>query len=1459
MIRVAITWAMCWWAMSLEASETDAPRLAILFLGDHGHHRPAERFAQLQPVLAARGIDLTYSDRVTDLNPRTLSSYAGLIIYANVTEITPDQERALLDYVAAGKGFIPLHCASYCFLNSPKYIELVGAQFQKHGTGVFRTQSGERDHPLMKGFGGFESWDETYVHHRHNERDRTVLEYRVDQEGREPWTWVRTQGRGRVFYTAWGHDERTWSNPGFHNLVERGIRWAVGADLAVVPEFTDPNAFDALAMTPLRTDVQPFEYVDAEIPFYPPSPQWGVMGEPLSKMQRPLEPAESLKHFVTPVGFRVELFAAEPDLGGKPICMTWDERGRLWVAETVDYPNELQPEGSGRDRIRICEDTDEDGRADKFMVFAEHLSIPTSMTRAYGGVVVHQAPHTLFLKDTDGDDRADIREVLFTGWNTQDTHAGPSNLQYGSDNWLWGMQGYAGFEGQVGGETHRFAMGFYRFKLDRPETATGIPRVTRLEFVRSTNNNTWGLGFSEDGLVFGSTANRNPSVYMPIANRYYERVRGWSAEQLGTIADTFMFKPITEKIRQVDQHGGYTAAAGHSLYTARAYPKTYWNRTAFVCGPTGHLVGTFLLKRQGADFASTSPANLLASDDEWSAPIMAEVGPDGNVWVIDWYNYIVQHNPTPAGYKTGKGNAYETDLRDKKHGRIYRIVCEAAVGRPTVRTLANAGPPTLVETLRDSNLFWRRHAQRLLVERGDRDVLPALVELAGDPGMDEIGLNPGSMHALWTLHGLGALDGSDVTATAAAVRALDHGSAAVRRAAVGVLPPTSASASALMEHGCLRDSDAQVRLATCLALADMPPSKEVAAAIVAALQRPENAGDHWIPAAATSAAATNAPYFLAALAAAESTSESLLVTAGIVAEHFARGSVTAGELANIAEPLAEAQPPVADAIVAGLAKGWPQAHALKLEPATEQRLATLMPRLSTGQQGQLLRLAVSWGSKEFEQFGAQISQRLSATAGDEDLADDERIAAVRQLVEFRATDDSLIPQVLALITPRTGPELAVGFLGALEACKSDALGPLLVDHIAGLTPAAKNAAMRLLLARPALTATLLDSLDKGQIAFSDLSLDQKQSLTAHPNAGLARRAKELMARGGGLPNADRQAVLSQLLPLTEQKGSVEQGKEVFKKQCSKCHVHSGEGTRIGPDLTGMAVHTKAELLTNVIDPSRSVEGNFRVYTVVTEQGRVINGLMASETKTSIELYDSEGKKNIVLREDIDQLLASSKSLMPEGFEKQVTAADIINLLEFLTARGKYLPIPLHKVATSVSTVGMFISETADVERLIFPDWSPKVFHGVPFNLIDPQGDRVPNVILFYGPQGTFAPKMPKTVSLPCNAPAKTIHFLSGVSGWGYPFSEKGSVSLIVRLHYADGQTEDHPLKNGLHFADYIRAVDVPESELAFRLRGQQIRYLSINPQQSSVIAQIELIKGPDDTAPVVMAITVEAP
>jgi putative membrane-bound dehydrogenase-like protein len=1475
----------------------DPPKLKVLFLGDNAGHKPADRFKQLQPVFAKRGIDMTYTDKLDDLNAKTLAGYDALVIYANHTKITAEQEKALLEYVEGGKGFVPLHCASYCFLNSPKYIEMVGAQFRSHGTGTFRTDIVKPDHEIMKGFQGFSSWDETYVHTKHNEKDRTVLEVRTDGDLKEPWTWVRTQGKGRVFYTAWGHDQRTWGHAGFQNLVERGLRWACGQDPALAGAYVAERTFEKPEMTKLPKDVKPFEYADAKIPFYPPR---GGKGGPLSKMQKPLSVEESVKHIVTPVDFEVKVFVTEEKLGGKPIAMAWDEQGRLWVSITVDYPNDRQQEGRGNDRIVVCEDTDGDGVCDKVTTFADKLSIPTSLLPYAGGVIVHQAPVTLFLKDTDGDGKADVRQELFRGWSTGDTHAGPSNLHYGFDNWIYGSVGYAGFRGTVNGEQLNFRQGFYRFRIEaNPDRkgggdgkvgggadpgpgGPGSPlKVTKLEFLRSTSNNTWGLCFNEAGELFGSTANGCPIVHMPIPNRYYEKVKGLTPTVLQNIAPDFHFEPITDKIRQVDFHGGFTAASNISIYTARTYPREYWNRAAFISEPTGHLTATMTLQPQGADYRARYGWNLVASDDEWCAPIDAQVGPDGHVWVIDWYNFIVQHNPTPAGFTTGKGAAYETPLRDKTHGRIYRVVYTKAKPEKPF-TLKDATPEKLVETLKHPNMTWRLHAQRLLAERGKDDVVPALTKLIADKTVDETGLNAGAVHAVWTLNGIGVTDKS-VTLL---LEAMKHPSAVVQIAAVQTvvkLDPEDAVEIVMAMSGMANPQvtdNPRIRLAAVLAAADYRPSRDSDARrrltnLVGGMVGTSTSEKTYRDAVRIAAADRESGVvgsFVFTKVSRDPTPTGLEVLEQVAAAYARKAGMRTGDDGDIASLIGwmqrdEVRPEILIAIVNGFATGWPAGRPLKL---TEEELMTYVPekavgrlltRLPAASRGKLLKLASTWGVKGIDAQLAEITKAAFATLADAKATDTARVAAAQQVVEFQPEDDAAAKALLDVVTDKASPALATGIFEALGASKAKGIGAAVVAKLKDLPPAARPAAVRLVIAKTDSAKAFLDAVEKGTLRFDLLALDQRTALASHPDKEISDRAKKLLALGGGLPSPDRQKVIEELKGILAKSGSVDNGKKMFTQHCAKCHKYAGEGTQIGPDLTGFGVHPKEELMIAILDPSRSVEGNFKAYRVVTTDERTIIGILGAQTGTSVEVIDGEAKRHALAKEDIASLKETDKSLMPEGFEKVMKPEELGDLLEFLTQKGKFVPLPLDKVATVVSTKDMFFDAGGNAERLVFPDWKPKVFDGVPFVLVDPQKDAVKNVVMLYGPQGNVPPTMPKSVSLAFNGKAKAIHMLSGVGGWSAQQPNlNGTVSMIVRLTYDDGKTEDHELKNGVHFADYIGKFDVPGSKFAYALRGQQIRYLAVTPKRSdATLKTIELVKGPDRTAPIVMAITVESP
>lgn len=778
-------------SQSSKSLRNGSGRIEILFLGHNSeHHNSAVLMPMLASQLSLEGISLSYTSDPKDLNTENLNNYDALMIYANHDSITSDQEKALVSFVEGGKGFIPVHCASWCFRNSDKYIDLVGGQFLKHKTDTFSTEIVNKDHPVTQGFESFVTWDETYEHSK-IAKDITVLMERVEGDHREPWTWVKNYGKGRVFYTAYGHDEKTWGNPGFHELMKRGILWSVGDGAKKKWET-------------YRTTLPTLVYRDAEgIPNYEkrtPSPRY----------QDPLTPEESVKLIQVPVGFDIELFASEPNIIN-PIAMEWDERGRLWVIETVDYPNTvLEDRSAGDDRIKICEDTDGDGKADKFTIFAENLNIPTSLTFSNGGVIISQAPQFLFLKDTDGDDKADVKNVIIDGWGVFDTHAGPSNLRYSFDNNIWGVVGYSGFQGTIAGERREFRQGIYRFK----------PDVSSFEFLTGTSNNTWGLGHTENNDVFASTANNTHSVFMGFTNKVMRGVDGVRLNGSAKIDGHYAMHSITDKVRQVDVFGGFTAAAGHNFYGARSFPKEYWNNVALVCEPTGHLVHIARIEKRGAGFVEKDGYNFFAGADEWVAPVEAKVGPDGSVWILDWYNFIIQHNPTPTPERggfvgvNGKGNAYENPLRDKSHGRIWRIVHRRSKDYNAI-TLSKDDPDRLMKALGNDNLFWRMTAQRLLVERANTDVLPALYELAGNQKQDEWGNNFTAIHALWTIDGLGGDVSTD---------ALTHPSPGVRKAAIQILSKSGWSEEIVNKYNLLNDKDPNTRLAAINSLAEIPPS-----------------------------------------------------------------------------------------------------------------------------------------------------------------------------------------------------------------------------------------------------------------------------------------------------------------------------------------------------------------------------------------------------------------------------------------------------------------------------------------------------------------------------------------------------------------------------------------------------------------------------------------------------------
>jgi uncharacterized protein len=800
--------------LSLSARPSGEPRrMEVLFLGDDRGHKPIERYRVLKQALGPQGFNLTFVEDLAKITRENLDLYDALIVYAN--HESDQVPKAILPWVKDGGGLVALHSACGNFHPSKEWFDLVGGRFESHEGHVFSPKTVDPDHPITRNLPVLECWDETYIH-KDLAADKHLLQVRTPMNQGEtedqPWTWTRNEGKGRVFYTASGHDLRCWNEEAYQTLVKRGILWAVGDERAA--DFSRLKLPELVVETP--------EVANRTHPQIPMMP-----------LQKPLSPADSAMHTQVPAGTELVLFACEP-MVKNPIAIDWDERGRAWVVESFGYPNEVPIEpGSGADTIKILEDTNGDGRADKMTVFAEGLRHCTATVFVKGGVVATDGHEIVFLADENGDGKSDVRKVLASGLNMHDTHASVSQLQYGIDNWIFATVGYSGVKIEIDGKNHEFGSSVFRFR----------PDLSALELLQRTTNNTWGLGLTEEGDVIGSTANNNPSWILSIPAKAYA---GSDLEQKATprIDTSTVIYPNTRDITQVDQLDRFTAAAGHFFYTDNVLQDIYAPETAFICEPTGHLVASGDVRPKGSLKETILRGNnLFASSDAWSAPVAARVGPDGAVWVADWYNPIIQHNvvfrfwnpargydhphsPYQSGEKKGpgKGNAYETPLRDKDHGRIWRIL----PAKFPVRKHTGLDPDTstsLVAGLASPSQLIRLHAQRLLIERGKDDVAKSLGYLVFKSA--EGGEKPlAALHAIWTLEGLGGSEARSII-----VHALKSPHALVRRHAMTALGASDPAVIAALPELLETTSDPRERLHVLTAVAMTPPNQPVASAL----------------------------------------------------------------------------------------------------------------------------------------------------------------------------------------------------------------------------------------------------------------------------------------------------------------------------------------------------------------------------------------------------------------------------------------------------------------------------------------------------------------------------------------------------------------------------------------------------------------------------------------------------
>lgn len=954
-----------------------------------------------------------------------------------------------------------------------------------------------------------------------------------------------------------------------------------------------------------------------------PAVRLGAAERVEDRVTGPIEPAESLKHFRLEEGLKIELVAAEPDVID-PVAVRFDEDGRMWVVEMRDYPHGPAEGEQPQSQIKILEDADGDGRFEKVTVFADHLLFVTGVQPWRGGAFVTLAGRVAYMKDTDGDGRADLDETWYTGFAQENTQLRANHPRLGIDGRIYianGLRGGSVVDARKPGKPLPISGMDFRFD----------PLTRSFEAVSGVGQ--FGLTFDAFGNRF-TVSNRNPLKHIVLEDRYLKRNPHVAVpavyHDVAAAGAASRLYPIAQAWTTSTLHAGqFTAACGVLVYRGEGLPGDI-QHSAFTCDPTGSLVHREVMHPDGATFTSR-PAHegveFLASPDEWFRPVNLELGPEGALYVVDMYRAVIEHPQFMPEELKRRPDLREGDNR----GRIYRVV-PAAAKLSRAAKLSKAANGRLVEQL-DDRLAWRREtAARLLLERQDKSVAGALKSTAMKAE------RPASRAAaLWLLAEFGALDVESLR------RALDDASPRVREQGVKL-------AESLLQQGnnaavreriiaMANDDDARVRFQTALSLAPIASEREVAALQQIALA---GAGDPWTRRAVFLASGDYAAELLAAV---------LDAANGRGKRPHAGELELVGELSALAG--ANLQDAPAETVLSSLA-------ALAAKPALQAMLTAGLlglAKASARRKSSLDQLIASATQPATRDALQAAVKRIAALAENPEVPTARRIEAV-ELLGYVGSDGAL--QALAVREPVVEVRLAA--LAALSRTSNVEPWKKLAVSLRGESPAVRSAILDGLLARAARTELLLDEIAAGRISPGEIDRVRTDRLLKNRDVAVRNRARQLFA--DAIP-ADRKQVLADYQVVLKMKSDPGRGEAVFKKNCATCHRIGDIGVNVAPDIADSRTKTPAQILTDVLQPNRAIDANFVSYTVVAADGRVLTGLLSSETATSITLKQPEGKTVTLLRDEVEEVRSSGVSLMPEGLEKNVPHQDMADLISFI--------------------------------------------------------------------------------------------------------------------------------------------------------------------------------------------------
>jgi len=950
----------------------------------------------------------------------------------------------------------------------------------------------------------------------------------------------------------------------------------------------------------------------------------------------PMDPEQALQSFVAIPGFKVDQVAAEP-LVKSPVSVCYDADGALYVVEMRGYPfTEDKPSGA----VVRLEDRDGDGRFETQNVFVDGLMWPTGIVPYDGGVFIAVAPDIIYAKDTDGDGKADIREVVFSGFSTANVQGLINNLTWGTDGWIHGSASSNG--GVIKNVAHP----------DRPDLSVRGRnfrfKPDTLELEATSGGGQHGYGLDDWGHWFACN-NSNHMRQIVLPSHDLERNPAYVPPAVildiavdGAAAPVFRISPaepwrvvrtrqraadpeMRKRLPETELHaiGYFTSATGVRIYRGSAYPEEFQGN-AFVGDVGGNLVHRKTLKVNGAVFSADRAdegVEFLASPDNWFRPVDFVNTPNGTLLIIDMYRETIEHPvsiPEPI-----KKHLDLTSGKDR--GRLYEVLRTDAP-RPLRRPkLANAPTAELVQHLADPDSWWRETAQRLLIERKATDAAPALHEMAAKRPTAL-----GRIHALWTLDALGLLENEDLAP------ALSDPEPRLREAAARLVEGRLKTDRALLPQTITLadDPDSMVRFQVALTLGeanDDPRALEALASIAA-----RDGGDRWTRAAVLSSIAGRAADLLEILA---------------ERDGFLGGSTGRVWLDELAGLVGSAKDPKQ---VEGLIDN------LFAKELADDAKAGVILALGRG----LKRAGGSLKATLSESAWRQLDPLFDNAAETADSAAPEsrRVAAIA-LVGLSGPERSLeaLPVLLDARQP-SGVQLA-----ALRAL-AEQTGPAVADRIVGqwrsMSPASRREAAEVLFSRTEWIGSLLSAVEAKELGSSEIDPPRLKQLREHDNASIRDRAAKLFGT-----SADASAGLAETLKTyqaaLELQGDREKGKLVHQQHCATCHQAEGVGVAVGPDLATVATRSPDDLLVHILDPNREVASNYLNYNVATVDGRVVSGIIASESASALVLKRAEGVSEVVPRDQIEEISSTGISLMPEGLEKEMTVDQTADLIAFI--------------------------------------------------------------------------------------------------------------------------------------------------------------------------------------------------